>query len=246
VKAALADYSARDREQVRPDLDEAVRQTLGRLESAEALLTAARWREFFPAGRGRRLTILKQCLEAVLASGHREDFIKIALGLETAYAISAGDERVTIRRDEIALIAAIRANLSKYTAGSGRHRESVERDIRQLLSRAVMADGILDVFKSAGLEQRDVSVLSDEFLAEIAQTKEKNLAVETLRRLLADEIKSRARSNLVQSTKLSERLDDTLRRYQSGRRQPPSDRGADCVSPGHKCGPRAQRGIGAE
>jgi type I restriction enzyme R subunit len=82
-----------------------------------------------------------------------------------------------------------------------------------LLSRAVMADGILDVFKSAGLEQRDVSVLSDEFLAEVAHTKEKNLAVETLRRLLADEIRARARSNVVQSTKLSERLDETLRRY---------------------------------
>lgn len=213
LKAALSDYSARDREQVRPDLDEAVRQTLGRLESAEAILASAPWREFFGADPARRLTILKQCLEGVLANGRREDFIKTALGLETAYAISAGDERVTRRRDEIALISAVRANLVKYTAGSARQRESIERDIRQLLSRAVMADGILDVFKSAGLDQRDVSVLSDEFLAEVAHTKEKNLAVETLRRLLADEIKARGRSNIVQSTKLSERLDETLRRY---------------------------------
>ena len=213
LKAALADYSARDREEVRLDVDEAVRQTLGRLEGAEAMLADAPWRDFFPAAPARRLTILKQCLEVVLASGRREDFIQTALGMETAYGISAGDERVTRRRDEIALIAAIRANLAKYTAGSGRQRESIERDIRQLLSRAVMADGILDVFKSAGLEQRDVSVLSDEFLAEVAHTKEKNLAVETLRRLLADEIKARARSNIVQSTKLSDRLDETLRRY---------------------------------
>ncbi|MGO9428616.1 type I restriction endonuclease subunit R [Rhodoblastus sp.] len=213
LKAALADYSARDRQQVRPDVDEAVRQTLSRLEGAEAMLVEAPWREFFGATPARRLTILKQCLEAVLKGGCREDFLASALGMETAYGISAGDERVTRRRDEIALIAAVRANLAKYTAGSGRQRESIERDIRQLLSRAVMADGILDVFKSAGLEQRDVSILSDEFLAEVAHTKERNLAVETLRRLLADEIKARARSNIVQSTKLSDRLDETLRRY---------------------------------
>ena len=195
------------------DPDEAVRQTLTRLESALALLDGTPWRKFFPAGPAGRLTVLKQCLEHVLANGHREDFIEAATKLEVAYALSAGDERVTARRDEIALIAAIRANLVKYTAGSGRGRESIERDIRQLLSRAVMADGILDVFKSAGLDQPDLSILSDEFLAEVGQTKEKNLAVETLRRLLADEIKARSRSNIVEATKLSDRLDDTLRRY---------------------------------
>ena len=173
-------------------------------------MTARRGASSSPAGPAGRLTILKQCLEHVLANGRREDFIEAATKLEVAYALSAGDERVTARRDEIALIAAIRANLVKYTAGTGRGRESIERDIRQLLSRAVMADGILDVFKSAGLDQPDLSILSDEFLAEVGQTKEKNLAVETLRRLLADEIKARSRSNIVEATKLSDRLDETL------------------------------------
>ncbi len=213
LRAAMAQYTARDREQVRLDPDEAVRQTLTRLESAEGLLVGAPWRDFFPAGPAGRLTILKQCLEHVLANQRREEFIEAATKLEVAYALSAGDERVTARRDEIALMAAIRANLVKYTAGSGRGRESVERDIRQLLSRAVMADGILDVFKSAGLGHPDLSILSDEFLAEVAETKEKNLAVETLRRLLADEIKARSKANIVEATKFSERLDDTLRRY---------------------------------
>ena len=157
--------------------------------------------------------MLKQCLEHILANDHREDFVEAAAKLEIAYALSAGDERVTSRRDEIALMAAIRANLVKYTASAGRGRENIERDIRQLLSRAVMADGILDVFTAAGLGQPNLSILSDEFLSEVAQTKEKKLAVETLRRLLADEIKARSRSNVVQATKLSDRLDDTLRRY---------------------------------
>lgn len=213
LRAALAQYTARDRDQVRLDPDEAVRQTLMRLESAQGLLNGAPWRRFFPADPAERLTILKQCLERVLDNNHREDFIEAATKLEVAYALSAGDERVTTRRDEIALIAAIRVNLVKYTAGSGRGRENIERDIRQLLSRAVMADGILDVFKSASLNQPDLSILSDDFLAEVGQTKEKNLAIETLRRLLAGEINARFRSNLVEATKLSDRLDATLRRY---------------------------------
>ena len=102
---------------MRLDLDEAVRQTLTRLESAEAMLADAPWREFFRRAPARRLTVLKQCLEAVLAGGRREDFIQTATRLETAYAISAGDERVTARRDEIALIAAIRANSSNTPPG---------------------------------------------------------------------------------------------------------------------------------
>ncbi len=213
LRAALAQYSARDRDQVRLDPDEAVRQALMRLESAEALLGEAPWREFFGAAPAVRLTILKRCLETVLAAGRRDDFLKTATELEAAYALVAGDERLAARHDEIALIAALRANLIKYTSSSGRGRSGVEQELRQLLSRALLADGILDVFKSAGLDQPDFSILSEQFLAEIRQTNEKNLAVETLRRLLAGEIKARERTNIVLSRKLSERLNYTLRKY---------------------------------
>src|SRR5260370_27760829 len=81
------------------------------------------------------------------------------------------------------------------------------------MSRAVMADGILDDVQAAGIDEPNLSVLSEEFLAEVGQTKEKSLAVETLRRLLAGEISARERTNIVVARKLSERLDDTLRKY---------------------------------
>jgi type I restriction enzyme, R subunit len=213
LKAALEKYTQGDRDQVHMDPNEAVSQTLTLLESALALLDGAPWRDFFAAVPTGKLTLLKQCLEHLLASGNREPFIDTALKVEVAYAISAGDERVSSRANEIALIAALRANLVKYTTGAGRSRATVERDIRQLLSKAVMADGILDVFKSAGLDQPDLSIFSEEFLAEVRGSKQKNLAVETLRRLLADEIKSHARTNIVQSMKLSDRLDEALRKY---------------------------------
>ena len=213
LREALGKYTQGDRDQVRMDPDEAVRQTLTQLESVLALLDGAPWRDFFAAPPTGRLTCLKQCLEHLLSSGRRDAFIESALRLEVGYAVSAGDERVTARRNEIALAAALKANLVKYTSGGGRSRATVERDIRQLLSRAVMADGILDVFKSAGLDQPDLSIFSEEFLAEVRGTEQKNLAVETLRRLLTDEIKARARNNIVQSLKLSERLDEALRKY---------------------------------
>jgi len=212
LRQALQQYSARDRSEVRLDVDEAVRQALMRLESAEALLGDI-WVPFLKADSAGRLTILKRCLEAILSKDRRDEFLKTTTELESAYAICSGDERVTARHWEIALMAAIRANLIKYTSGSGRGRWGVEQELRQLLSRAVMADGILDVFKEAGLGQPDLSVLSEQFLTEIGQAKEKNLAVETLRRLLAGEIKARERTNLVLARKLSERLDETLRRY---------------------------------
>ena len=213
LREALAQYTERDREQVRPDLDQAVRQALQRLESAEALLQGVDWPRFFGAPPAERLTVLKLCLEHLLATQHRDRFVEVGLQLETAYAITAGDERVAARRDEIALMAAIRANLLKYTSGRARSRTDVERDIRQLLSRAVMSDGILDVFQSAGLGRPDLSILSDEFLQEARQSKQPSLAVETLRRLLEGEIKARTASNIVEARKLTERLDETLRRY---------------------------------
>jgi type I restriction enzyme R subunit len=110
-------------------------------------------------------------------------------------------------------MVALRANLMKHTTNGGRTRAQVERELRQLLSRAVVGDGILDVFKEAGLDNPDISILSEEFLADVRQMEEKNLAIEALRRLLADEIKVRERSNIIQAKKLTERLDEALRKY---------------------------------
>ena len=114
----------------------------------------------------------------------------------------------------MALIVALRANLVKYTSGKGgRGRQAIEREIQQLLSQAVMANGILDVFAAAGLEQPDLAILSDEFLMSVRDTERPNLAIETLRRLLQGNIKARERVNLIEARKLSDRLDEVLARY---------------------------------
>lgn len=214
LRAALAQYSARDQEQVSLNMDEAVRQLLSKVESALALLGNVKWQAFFDADPTTRLTILKQCLEEILSSDRRADFVDLATQVEAAFAIAAGDERASVKRQEVALIVALRANLIKYTSGKGgRGRQAIEQEIRQLMSQAVMSDGILDVFKDAGLEQPDLAILSDDFLLEVKHTKQPNLAVETLRRLLQGNIRARERLNIVEARKLSERLDDVLTRY---------------------------------
>ena len=214
LRAALAQYSARDRDQVKVDTDEAVRQLLMLRESALALLGSAPWQRFFDADPSARLTILKQCLEVILSNDRREEFISTAMKLEAAFAVTAGDERVEARKQDVALIVALRANLVKYTSGKGgRGRQAIEREIQQLLSQAVMANGILDVFAAAGLEQPDLAILSDEFLMSVRDTERPNLAIETLRRLLQGNIKARERVNLIEARKLSDRLDEVLARY---------------------------------
>lgn len=214
LRAALARYSARDRDQVKIDIDEAIRQLRTKLESALALLGSAPWDAFFDAEPGARLTVLKQCLEEILRLDRRAEFVQAATEMETAFALVAGDERAADQRRKVALIVALRANLVKYTSGKGgRGRHAIEREIKQLLSQAVMADGILDVFKEAGLSQPDLAILSDEFLMEVRQSAQPNLAVETLRRLLEGNIKARERVNVIEARKLSDRLDDVLTRY---------------------------------
>ena len=214
LRAALAQYSARDRDQISLNIEEAVRQLFAKIESAVALLGEVDWKPFFAASPTERLTILKQCLEEILRRDRRTEFIQAATEVEAVFAIAAGDERATDRRGYVALIVALRANLVKYTSGKGgRGRQTVEREIRQLMSQAVMSDGILDVFKEAGLEQPDLAILSEEFLMEVKQAKQPNLAVETLRRLLQGSIRARERLNIVEARKLSDRLQEVLTRY---------------------------------
>ncbi|WP_050601548.1 type I restriction endonuclease subunit R [Qipengyuania citrea] len=214
LRSALAQYSARDRDQVKIDMDEVIRQLRKELESAIALLGSAPWESFFDSDPGARLTILKVCLEEILKLDRRAEFIETATKMETAFALAAGDERAADEKQKVALIVALRANLVKYTTGkSGRGRQKIERQIKQLLSQAVMADGILDVFGAAGLEKPDLAILSDDFLLQVKESNQPNLAVETLRRLLEGNIKSRERVNVIEARKLSDRLDDVLTRY---------------------------------
>lgn len=105
--------------------------------------------------------------------------------------------------------------MTKSTEGKKRSPDDIEHAIRQLVSRAVASDEVVDIFAAAGLRKPDISILSDEFLAEVHGMPHRNLAVELLQKLLAGEIKAKSKKNVVQSRKFSEMLVEAIKKYQN-------------------------------
>ena len=118
-------------------------------------------------------------------------------------------------RDDVGFFQAVRAVLAKNTAGEQKSDEELDHAIRQIISKAVVAEGVVDIFAAAGLKKPDISILSDEFLAEVRDMPQRNLAVELLQKLLKGEIRTRAKRNVVQAKLFSELLDQSLRKYQN-------------------------------
>ena len=213
LQAALARYAS-DRPDTAFDVEAAVREFARLLEEAQSLLDPAPWRNFAAGTPAERLNVFKACVEHLLATGRQTEFIDAVGKVETAFALTAGTEEAANARDIVALLIALRANLTQQTRGNnGGGTAGAEHRLKQLLSRAVVSDGILDVFAAAGLSNPNISVLSEEFLAGVRAVPERNLAVEALRRLLADVISGRRRSNIVEARLLTERLDEAMRRY---------------------------------
>lgn len=135
--------------------------------------------------------------------------------LSKAFALSVPHEKAIAVRDDVGFFQAVRAGLAKSTPDGGKSQEDLDTAVRQIVSKAVASDEMIDIFSAAGLKRPDISILSDQFLAEVKDLPHKNLAIETLRKLLTDEIKGRARKNLVQSRQFSEMLEEAIRKYQN-------------------------------
>ncbi len=117
-------------------------------------------------------------------------------------------------KDEVAFFQAVKARLAKFDAtGGGRTDEELETAIRQTIDQALVSEQVIDIFDAAGIKKPDISILSDEFLADVKSHKHKNVGLELLKRLLDGEIKARTKSNLVQSRSLMEMLQDSIKRY---------------------------------
>jgi type I restriction enzyme R subunit len=136
-----------------------------------------------------------------------------ATALSQAFALAVPHEKAIEIRDDVGFFQAVRAAVAKSDLGRGRGPEEMEQAIRQIVSKAVVSDGVIDIFKAAGLERPDISILSDDFLEEVRSLPHKNLAVETLRKLLQDEIKGRFKRNVVLSRSFAGLLETSLRKY---------------------------------
>ncbi len=135
--------------------------------------------------------------------------------LSEAFALAVPHEEALRIRDDVSFFQAVQAVLAKRAPVEVRPEEELDHAVRQIISRAVAPEGVLDIFAAAGLQKPDISILSDQFLAEVRGMPQKNLAVELLQKLLNGEIRTRRRKNVVQARSFAEMLERTIRSYQN-------------------------------
>jgi type I restriction enzyme, R subunit len=171
------------------------------------------WKTGAPAAR---LALLPAAQEHILAQENgKERLVQAVSELSKAFALAVPHEDALAIRDDVAFFQAVRAALMKRAPTEERPEEQLDYAIQQIISKAVASEGIVDLFAAAGLRKPDLSILSDEFLAEVREMPHKNLAVEVMRKLLEGEIKARQRKNLVQARSFAEMLEKAIRRYQN-------------------------------
>ena len=161
-----------------------------------------------------RVSLLPGAQEHILAQENGKERCLLAVReLSQAFALAVPHDEAIRIRDDVAFFQAVRSVLAKRSGGRIRPEEELDYAIRQIVSRAVASEGVIDIFAAAGLEKPDISILSEEFLAEVRGMKERNLAVELLQKLLKGELAVRERKNVVQARSFAEMLEQTVRRY---------------------------------
>ena len=198
------------------DQDEAVALMLEKHEVCSALFHGFDWSRWTTGMPGERLSLLPRAQEHILVQDNGKDrFLRAIRELSQAFALSVPHDEAIRIRDDVAFFQAVQAVLAKRAPGDARPEEDLDHAVRQIISRAVNPEGVVDIFAAAGLERPDISILSDEFLEEVWGMPQRNLAVELLQKLLKGEIKTRGRKNVVQARSFAEMLEQTLRRYQN-------------------------------
>ncbi len=215
LKKAMANYTdSGGKGQTAINQEEAVEVMLTKYEICRDLFHGFDWSSWI--GRpAEQMRLLPLAQEHILKQQQgKERLLKAVTELTQAFALAVPHESAINIRDDVGFFQAVRAVVAKTSSDRQRKVEDVDFALRQILSRAVASDEVLDIFAAAGLKKPDISILSEEFLAEVRNMPQQNLAVELLRKLLKDEIKTRTRKNVVRSRLFSEMLQKAIMKYQ--------------------------------
>jgi type I restriction enzyme R subunit len=216
LKKALADYAEDSRGETGIPQEEAVAIMLEKYEVAAAMFHDFDYSRFFSGTPAQRVSIIPAAIEHILVQPNgKERLLQAVTELSKAFALAVPHEKALEISDEVGFFQAVRSAIAKNTRIPGRTQEELDTAIRQIVSKAIASDKVIDIFGAAGLKKPDISILSDEFLAEVQKMPHRNLALELLHKLLSDEIKSRSRKNLIQSRSFAEMLEKTIHRYQN-------------------------------
>ncbi|AVT77917.1 type I restriction-modification system, restriction subunit R [Rhodopseudomonas palustris] len=230
LKNALGEYSGADQRQAGIDEAKAVAALLKAYEVVKAMYHGFDYERGLAGTPHQRLVVLAEAIEWILTRQHeaaaretsedgkrRENrrYQDAVRALSVAFSLAAASDEARAIRDEIGFFQTVRIALVKSAENSGQSNAQREFAIQQILDRAVVSTEIVDILAAAGITSPDISILSDEFLAEVQQLDKKNLALEALRKLLNDEIRSRSQTNVVETKRFSERLEAAIARYHS-------------------------------
>jgi len=217
LKAALATYTeSGGTGRTALDQEEAVAVMLEKFEVCCGLFHGFDWSAWVSGTPQERLGLLPPAQEHILAQENGKDrLVRAVRELSQAFALAVPHPEALRIRDDVAFFQAVQAVLAKRAPGDTRSEEELDHAVRQIISRAVAPEGVVDIFAAAGLEKPDISILSDEFLAEVRGMPQRNLAVELLQKLLKGELQTRRRKNVVQARSFAEMLEQSLRRYQN-------------------------------
>ena len=217
LKQALATYTeSGGTGRTALDQEEAVALMLEKFEVCDGLFHGFDRSKWVTGTAAERLGLLPSAQEHILAQEDGKDrYLRAVRELSQVFALAVPHESALKIRDDVAFFQAVQAVLAKRAPGDARPEEEIEHAVRQLISRAITPEGVVDIFAAAGLHRPDLSILSEDFLAEVRGMPQRNLAVELLEKLLKGELRSRGRKNVVQARSFAEMLEQTLRRYQN-------------------------------
>jgi type I restriction enzyme R subunit len=198
------------------DQEEAVALMLERYERCSDIFHGFDWTGWTSSSPAARLSVLPAAQEHVLAQESGKDrLLQVVTELSKAFALAVPHDEAIRIRDDVGFFQAVRTAIAKTQVGDRKGSGDIDHAIRQIVSKAIASDQVIDIFAAAGLKNPDISILSDQFLADVRGMKHRNLAVELLRKLLNDEVKARSKHNLVQARSFADLLEKSVRRYQN-------------------------------
>jgi len=218
LKRALANYTASGgKGQATIDQEQAVAVMLEKYEVVCDMLHGFDYKAILQSQSSQRMSGIAEAMDFILSlKDGKKRYLQAVTALSQAFALAVPNEKAIAIRDEIGLFQEIRSSLVKATVSkSEKSPDEMESAIRQLVSRAISSTEVVDIFTAAGLTKPDISILSDDFLAEVRQLPQRNLALELLKKLINDEIKVRMRKNVVQARSFTEMLEEAVRKYQN-------------------------------
>jgi type I restriction enzyme R subunit len=197
--------------------EQAVHLMLEKLEVVSNMYHGFPYENYFDADTAQKLSLILAAEEHILnIDDGKKRYINEVTALSQAFAIAIPHEQAMDAKDEVAFFQAVKARLAKFDGGNtGDGGDDIETTIRQVIDKALVSEQVVDIFDAAGIKKPDISILSDEFLAELKNHQHKNVALEVLKKLLNDEIKARSKKNLTQSRSLMEMLETSIKKYQN-------------------------------